>query len=85
MIYYSGHGKVAAQGKAGSKSSRNRHSEKGKGTENAMNEGETIYPVDFRSFPRGMISPEEFEERLKPAQRRGAKLTVILDTHAAVA
>ena len=85
VIYYSGHGKVAAQGRAGTKSSRSRHSEKGKGIENAVNEGETIYPVDFRSFPCGMISPEEFEERLKPAQRRGAKLTVVLDTHAAVA
>ena len=84
VIYYSGHGKVATQGKAGSKSSRSRHSEKGK-DESAMNEGETIYPVDFRSFPRGMITPEEFGETLKTAQRRGVKMTVILDTHAAVA
>jgi metacaspase-1 len=86
VIYYSGHGKVAAQGKKGkapSKSSRGgRHGEEKEG---AMAEGETIYPVDFRSFPRGMITPEELEERLKPAQRRGVKLTVILDTHAAVA
>ena len=45
---------------------------------------QTIYPVDFRKFPKGMITEEEFHERLKPAQMRGAKLIVVLDTCVAV-
>ena len=75
VVYYSGHGKVPAVGK---KSSGTR----GQGQQNEM---ETIYPVDFRSFKEGMIKPDELEQLLEPVRRKGAKLTMILDTHAGIA
>jgi metacaspase-1 len=92
VVYYSGHGRCVGQGKKRSSANNNSSKDRdggrhgsGKGKDDrAMGEGETIYPVDFRSHARGMIAPEELEERLRPAQRKGAKLTVILDTHAAV-
>lgn len=99
VIYYSGHGKVAASHtKSNSKKGASRHSDTprrspndatgndtttgtGRGEESNL---ETIYPVDFRSFPRGMITPEEMEEKLLPAKRRGVRMTVIFDACAAV-
>jgi len=47
-------------------------------------EGETIYPVDFRCFKEGMIKSEVLQEILEPCRRKGAKLSVIIDTHTAV-
>ena len=82
MLYYSGHGKVPAVGK-GKGSGGNGGRSKGK--EAAVDEMETIYPVDFRSFKEGMIKPEELEDLLEPIRRKGAKLTLILDSHAGVA
>ncbi|ETN42876.1 uncharacterized protein HMPREF1541_02034 [Cyphellophora europaea CBS 101466] len=76
VIYYSGHGSVSinkkkAKGKKPSRSS----------PATADEEMETIYPVDFRSFKEGMIKPSELQEILKPANDKGAKLTIILDAH----
>lgn len=45
---------------------------------------ETIYPVDFRSFPKGQITPEEIEEKIRPAKRRGVKMTVVFDAYTGV-
>lgn len=100
VIYYSGHGKVAAMNKHPKPTSKNsksssRHSHSHTDShhasqndnvdgEEAESSLETIYPVDFRSFPRGMITPEEMEETLRPAMRRGVKMTVIFDACAAV-
>ena len=74
VIYYSGHGKVPAVGKKST----------GRANQGRQDEIETIYPVDFRSFKEGMIKPEELEQLLEPVRSKGAKLTLILDTHAGV-
>ncbi|RMZ87213.1 hypothetical protein DV736_g5558, partial [Chaetothyriales sp. CBS 134916] len=73
VLYYSGHGRIPAVGKKNTRTKQGR-----------QDEIETIYPVDFRSFKEGMIKPEELEELLEPVRRKGAKLTLILDTHAGV-
>ena len=43
------------------------------------NKIETIYPIDFRLFKEGIITPLELEQILKPAKDTGTKLTIILD------
>ena len=76
VLYYSGHGKLTAVGKKSSPA---------RATQGQQSEMETVYPVDFRSFKEGMIKPEELYELLEPVRSIGAKLTLILDTHAGVA
>ncbi len=76
VVYYSGHGKLPAVGKKSSSA---------RATQGQQDEMETIYPVDFRSFKEGMIKSEELEALLEPVRRKGAKLTLILDTHAGIA
>ena len=81
VVYYSGHGKMGVKGKKRSSS------DKGKGSVAVVGgdeEGETMYPVDFRCFREGTIRPEVTEDLLEPARRKGAKLTIIMDTHGGV-
>jgi len=75
VVYYSGHGRISAKG------SKRRNQQ-----QVISNEGEeeTIYPVDFRCFKEGMIKGEVLQEILEPCRRKGAKLSLIIDTHAAV-
>ena len=74
VLYYSGHGKLPAVGKKNTRAAQGQ-----------QDEIETIYPVDFRSFKDGMIKSEELEALLEPVRRKGARLTLILDTHAGIA
>ena len=75
MVYYSGHGRISVKG-----------SKRSKQQQVILDEGEneTIYPVDFRCFREGMIKPEVLDELLEPCRRKGAKLTIVMDVHAAV-
>lgn len=89
ILYYSGHGKVSLKEKktkGKGKAKATAPGRKGSGTSTQAgaepDEMETIYPVDFRSFEKGMITPEDLEEILKPAKEKGARLTIILDAHA---
>ncbi len=74
VIYYSGHGEHLA--------TKNGELLK---TRKGQDKVESIYPVDFRCFQNGMIKPGELEQFLEPIKRKGAKLTLMLDTHAAMA
>ncbi len=78
VLHYSGDGKVPVVGKNASS---------GRPILGQEVEIETIYPVDFRSFKEGMIKSEELQvqELLEPVKRKGAKLTLILDTPAGIA
>jgi hypothetical protein len=96
VIYYSGHGQVSTQGKSKSTSpssqrkGKSRHSvttpssQDPRAQEQDSSGLETIYPVDFRSFPKGQITPEEIDEKIQPAKRRGVKMTIIFDAYTGV-
>lgn len=77
ILYYSGHGRISMKDKK-----KQRKGSRGSIVSTQDEEMETIYPADFREFKEGMIKPEELEEILKPAKEKGAKITIILDTHA---
>ena len=72
VIYYSGHGHVPVD-RPGTTTKPTTQDETG-----------TMYPVDFRDFVDGIITSAELDELLMPIKRRGAKLTVILDSQVAV-
>ena len=74
VIYYSGHGQLPVVG----------HESTIK-TPVTQYETVSMYPVDFRYSADGMIKSTELDELLMPMKRKGAKLTIILDTQVGIA
>ena len=74
VIYYSGHGQLPVVGQGNTPDAPSMQHEIG-----------SMCPVDFRSSADGVIKSTEFDELLVPMKRKGARLTIILDTQVGIA